>query len=100
MPLVGVVPKEVCELINFPFIGSSLSNPGSLVEGVQVVLCREVVLVLSAVEEGQGGGPLDAFMLGHGVQQLWARYLEEDNITTKIRSGQVEIEIRMAIPTF
>ena len=63
-------------------------------------MCGEVVLVLSAIEEGQGSGPLDAFMLGHGVQQLWARYLEEANISTKIRSGQVEIEIRMAIHAF
>ena len=31
--------------------------------------------------------------------QLWARYLEGDNITTKIGLGRVEIEIGMAIPT-
>ena len=35
-----------------------------------------------------------------GVSQLWARYLKGDNILTKIGSGQVEIEIGMAIPTF
>ena len=32
--------------------------------------------------------------------QPWVRYLEGDNISTKIGSGRVEIEIRMAIPTF
>ena len=34
------------------------------------------------------------------VHQLWARYLEGDNISTKIGSGRVEIEIGEASPTF
>ena len=32
--------------------------------------------------------------------QLWARYLEGDNISTKIGSGRVEIEIGEASPIF
>ena len=32
--------------------------------------------------------------------QLWARYLKGDNISTKIGSGRVEIDIGIAIPTF
>ena len=66
----------------------------------KIVSGGEVATVLATKKAWQGGGPLDVFMLGHGVQQLWARYFEEANISTKIRLGQVEIEIRMAIHAF
>ena len=37
---------------------------------------------------------------GYYKLQIWARYLEGDNISTKIGSGRVEIEIGMAISTY
>ena len=61
-----VLAKEIGELINFSIIGSPLSNSAGLVKLVQVNSCREVVLVVLAVE--QGGGLLDAFMLGQVLQ--------------------------------
>ena len=45
------------------------------------------------------GGGKKSLKVSHAYQ-LWARYLEGDNISTKIRSGQFEIEIGMAILTF
>ena len=68
VPHVGVVSKEVSEHIDFSLIGSTLSSPGSFVEAVKVVWCREVALVRLAMEQGQGGGPVDAFVLGQVIE--------------------------------
>ena len=68
VPLLGVVSQEIGELIDFALIGGPLSNPGGFLEAFDVVPGFEVVLVLPAVEEGQGGGPLETFVLGQVVE--------------------------------
>ena len=63
VPILGVLLEEIGELIDFALIGGPLSNPGSLLELLDVVPGFEVVLVLTAIEDGQCGGTLDAFVL-------------------------------------
>ena len=63
-----IVAEEIGELIDFSLIVSPFSYSDSLAESVQVSSCREVVLVVQAVEQRQGSGPLDAVMLGQVVQ--------------------------------
>ena len=67
-PEVGVVSEKIGELINLSFVGGPLYNPGGFVVAGQVVWSGEVLLVFATVQEGQGGGPLDALVLGHGVE--------------------------------
>ena len=50
---------------------------------------------------GQGLTPWAFYVIGlMGGKQIWARYLEGDNISTKIESSRVEIEIGEASSTF
>ena len=37
IPIIGIISEKTCELIDFAFIGSPLSNPGGFVETVDVV---------------------------------------------------------------
>ena len=76
VPIVGIASENTCELIHFAFIGGPFSNPGNLIETFHVVPGFEVALVLLAIEEGQGGGPLDADVLVQvGVQVLVNRHV-------------------------
>ena len=90
VPLFGIFSKEISEFINFAYMGSPLSNPGSLIESIDVVPDFEAVLVLSAVEDGQGGGPLDAFVLAQVVELvLVGRHVVGCGVGLVVRCGSV-----------
>ena len=67
------VPEKAGELIHFSFIGGPLSNPGGFVKAFHVVSSCEDIFVLATMEDGQGRGPLDAFVHGHGVKLVLIR---------------------------
>ena len=90
VPLLGVISQEIGELIDFAFIGGPLSNPGGFLETIDVVPGFEVVLVLPAVEEGQGGGPLDAFVLAQVVELvLVGGHVVGCGVLSVVRCGSV-----------
>ena len=55
------------KFVDLSLIRGPFSNAGSLLEALYAILGHEVILVLVAMEDRQGGGPLDLFVLSHSV---------------------------------